>query len=200
MFHRMVARSLRLGLVLVALFATTISPANAATANLGKALRPLCSQLQQSGWVAPADPLDPKKHSPAETDIPGVAYLCTLERSLEKDGAGRSPDLDGLLISTSGDISATFSANVWCERDRSMALAELSRDLVRSARGVSLLVPDAVLDAIREGADRTVKASGLIFSIHSMEIDPAACSASSNERLSAVLMKTSVSIEIDQGN
>jgi hypothetical protein len=189
-----------MALLLAAMCGTAISTASAATEGLDKALRPLCSQLQQSGWAAPADPLDARKRSPAETDIAGVAYLCSLEISLQRDGVGRSPDLDALLISASGDISATFSANVWCEADRSKALTQLSADLARNLSGVSILIPDDVLKAIREGSERTVKASGLIFSTHSMEIDPDACSASSNRRLSAVLMKTSVSIEVGQGD
>jgi hypothetical protein len=200
MVHKMLAPSSRMAPLLVAFVALSVPPAHAATTDLAKALRPLCSNLQQSGWVAPEDPLAPGKHLTAETDIPGVAYLCNVEKPLRRAGDGRSPALGSLLSDVGKDPGIIFSANVWCEGDRVNALEQLADHIERSLRGVSILAPADALEAIRKGAKGTVTASGLSFQIQPIEVDPNACSSSADERLSAVLMKIDVSIEAVGGN
>lgn len=197
--NRRVVGNIHACVMLAVLGASIVSPARAAIEDLGKVLGPLCSQLQKDGWVGPSDPRDSGRRSAPEMEIAGVIYLCTLERPMARSGAGRSPDLGALLSNSQRDPSIIFSANVWCEGDRSTALDQLSDQVERGLRAVSIVLPNEVLKAIRHGEQRNLTAGRLNFSTTPIDVDPNACAHSNDTRLSPVLMKLDVSIQMSDG-
>ena len=183
-------------LLLVALSVVAIDSARAAPVQaFSKALPQMCKTLQNRGWVAPADILNPGHRQQAVMSIPGVIYLCTLEHGLAGLGPGHKPDLQVLLSESGGDTSIIFSADVWCAADRTAALAALADQLEREIQAVGWSVPKETLAAVRAGTTSKVTATLLVFSTVPIDVDAHACEKVSDDAFGAVLMKLDVSVE-----
>ncbi|MEO5626522.1 MAG: hypothetical protein ABIQ70_10990 [Dokdonella sp.] len=187
-------------LLLVALTVVAIDDARAAPVQpFSKALPQMCKTLQQQGWLAPADILNPGHLQQAEMSIPGVMYMCTLEHRLAGQGPGHKPDLQVLLSESGGDPSIIFSADVWCAADRAAALTALADQLAREIQAVGWSVPKETLDAVRTGTASKATATPLVFKTTPIEVDAHACERVADDALGAVLMKIDVKVEPASG-
>ncbi|MEO7431684.1 MAG: hypothetical protein ABIR62_06615 [Dokdonella sp.] len=167
----------------------------AAVAPFSTALPQLCKTLQQQGWMAPEDLLNPGRRQTAEINVPGVMYLCTLEHRLSGQGPGHRPDLQVLLSDSGNDPSIIFSADIWCERDRAAALTALADQLAKEMPALGWSVPKETLAAVRAGAARTQRSSAIVFSAKPIAVDSRACEHVGDDALGPVWMKLDVTVE-----
>ena len=164
----------------------------AAPGGLADHVRALCTHLKQQGWTAPRD--FSGKAAPAEIDVPGVMYLCHLERALQGAGPGHSPLLQALISDDGTRPSVVFSADIWCDADR-RALAVLAAQIDRQFAAIALPIPAASLASVRVGTKSDRRANGLHIGTAPLAIDAQACAKVPENGLGAVLMKIDVTIE-----
>lgn len=162
---------------------------------LRRAVPALCRQLQEQGWHAPADIVNPRNKPVAEINIPGVMYLCTLEQALDGEGPGRPPDLQALLSDDGKQTSMIFSANLWCEADRTAALDALTARIGRLLQQAELPLPADIATGLRAGRAATAAWQGITFSTTPIAVDADACAKVGPGGLGAVLFKIDLSIK-----
>ena len=154
----------------------------------------LCRSLLADGWQAPSDALTGKPRDRAETSIPGLMYVCTIERALPRDGAGRRPDLSMLLTGVS-EPGVIVSASVWCEPDRKPTLAALAQTVADVLARARATTPDALTSAIEAAAAYETTIGDLHIKTVPIDVDANACAGSTDAQLTPVLMKIDVTVE-----
>lgn len=165
-------------------------PLSASAQTFGKPLQKTCAQLRSDGWTAPVDPLT-NKPGKAETNLPGVMYLCMLSRVLVPAGSGHAPDLQALLSNDGHESSVILSADIWCAADRTATFDALAKQLERLAGSV----PAPISSAIRAGKEAKATANGLSFEVSPVQVDSGACESVPAGQLGPVLMKIDVQVK-----
>jgi hypothetical protein len=165
-------------------------PLSASAQTFGKPLQKTCAQLRSDGWTAPVDPRT-NKPGKAETNLPGVMYLCMLSRVLPPAGTGHAPDLQALLSNDGQDSSVILSANIWCAADRTATFDALAKQL----EGLAGSVPAPISSAIRAGKEAKATANGLSYEVSPIEVDSGACASVPAGQLGPVLMKIDVQVK-----
>jgi hypothetical protein len=197
MSHRWCSSTRWLAIALLSLVATQIhAAAHSPATPLAGRLRELCAHLQQQGWAAPKDLSGGK--TAAVFDIPGVAYMCNLERPVKGAGPGHSPVLQALISDGGDEPSVIFSAAIWCTADR-VALTMLADQIDKQLAAISLPAPADILAATREGRKGETVVQGLRFEATPIAVDAQACGKVPENGLGAVLMKIDVSIKPADG-
>lgn len=156
-------------------------------------LSPLCGQLRKDGWTAPNDPISGKPLM-AEMSVPGVMYLCSLQRVLPRSGGtGHPPDLQALLSYDGTTSEVIFSADVWCEGDQKATLDALVTQ-TQTALGVAL--PESIVTAIRSAKPAKATVDGLAYEILPVAVDANACRDVAPGQLGPVLFKVDVAVRV----
>jgi hypothetical protein len=164
----------------------------AAAATLPKNLPRVCAQFQKDGWTAPNDPTSGKPMM-AEMSVPGVMYLCTLQRVLPRaSGTGHPPDIQALISNDGTTNSIILDANIWCEPDQAPTLDALAKQL---SQVLGTPLPDPVAAAIRGAKNLKTTADGLDYVVESIPVDATACRDVPAGRLGPVLLKVDVVVK-----
>jgi hypothetical protein len=173
----------------------TLPAPTGAGASLAQQLPALCAALQKQGWQPPTNPFA-KKREPAEMSVPGVVYMCRLERDLPGQGPGHAPTLQALIGDADG-ASVVFSLDVWCEADRNGALGALADAIEHGLNGIALHSPVPLLDAVRNSRDLRIRNDGLAFHTELTTVDAQACSKVRDGQLGAVLFEFDAEVAPD---
>lgn len=167
--------------------------ATAAENPLWNELPALCKARLAEDWQPPAR-FSTGEASPAESGVPGLMYLCTIEKPLPSHERHRRPNL-ALMLMGIAQKSVVVSAYVWCDADRSETLAALERETARVLDQAKLKPPAALGDAIRAARAYQTRLDGIAIKVAPQEIDRDACAKSSDALLSPVLMEVEVAID-----
>ena len=169
------------------------SVATAAENPLWSGLPALCKARLAEGWQAPRNVATGEPGS-AETGVPGLMYLCIIEKPLPTRDTHRRPNLALMLMGVS-KRGVVVSGYVWCDADREATLAALERETIRVLDLARLKAPDELGAAIRAARAYKTTLAGTKVEVAPQEIDRDACGRSSDAMLSAV--QTEVEVAID---